>query len=192
MADRRQFLRGVGVVVTAGLTGCSVLDGDEGRVEDGGPERGDERPDAEEASATDRERAYERAIHERVNEVRGTHGREPLSFNEGLAAVARAHSVDMARRGYFDHVSPDGTDPADRLAEFFPTYCRNIGENIADVGLVDADPSAVGERVVSAWMDSAGHRENVLRERFDEEGVGVTTREGRVLATQNLCGTTEG
>lgn len=138
----------------------------------------------------DRVRAYERAIHGRVNEVRANRDRGRLEFNDAIADVARAHSEDMAQRDYFAHESPEGDGPADRLAAFFPEHCRRIGENLANVGTrPDDDAAAVAERVVSGWLDSEPHRENLLAAAFDEEGIGVAMDEGRVLATQNLCAT---
>lgn len=134
-------------------------------------------------------RAYEMAIHERVNEVRREHDVAPLSFDEEIAAVARAYSRDMAERDYFSHESPEGEGPGDRMEAFLPEHCRRIGENLAKVGRRPGDDrEAVVERVVSGWMNSPGHRRNVLRESFDEQGIGVaTTEDDHVLVTQNFC-----
>lgn len=187
--SRRRFLRGAGLLTVGGaIPGCvDVPDGapgSGGATDPGGATDG-EPPD-------EQVQAYELAIHGRVNEARRMHDLDPLAFDEDVAAVARAHSADMAERGYFSHESPEGEGPDDRLDEFFPWSCRGIGENIAKVGLGPDDaPETVAERVVSGWMDSPGHRENVLREAFDEQGIGVAITDGDyVLATQNFCSTT--
>lgn len=161
---------------------------------------GDDTPDAADTSdaadtpVDEQVLAHERAIHDRVNEVRGQHDLGRLEYDETIATIAREHSADMAERDYFAHESPGGEGPDDRLADVFPEHCREIGENIATVGRrSDDDPDAVAQRIVSGWMDSPGHRENLLREAFDEEGIGVAfADDGRVLATQNYCSTWNG
>lgn len=194
MVSRRRFLRGTTALAVVGvIPGCSDQNGAsdiDGNATDGTP-TADNSPEADDASVGEQVSAYERAIHERINEIRRRNDLGTLEFNEEIAAVARQHSADMAERDYFAHESPGGEGPADRLSEFFPEHCRQIGENIANVGLrPDDDPEAVAERIVSGWMDSPGHRENILREGFDEEGIGVViTDDDRVLATQNFCAT---
>ena len=215
---RREFVTGT-LAVVAAIGGCLEFetpepDVDPGDAEDSpeSPEREDDpdersdeagdgdRPedgdgegngDGEGDAPNEQVRAYERAIHEQVNEIREERELDALGFDEGLASVAREHSVDMAERDYFSHESPEGERPHDRLDEFFPGYCRGIGENIASVGLLPGDDAgAVADRVVAGWMASEGHRENLLREEFDEQGIGVAVAEDdRVLVTQNLCGT---
>lgn len=212
--SRRQFLRGSTIVAVVGsLGGClddptAIPDPGDELVDDGRdgepPQRADDGDDPgtdeddpgidgddPETDVDERVTAHEQAIHEQVNETRQDHDRERLAYNDDIAAVARGHSADMAEREYFAHESPEGEGPHDRMADFFPGRCRMVGENIAKVGLrPDDDPAAVGERVVSGWMRSPGHRENLLRETFHEEGIGVTiTDDDRVLATQKFCGT---
>ena len=203
---RREFVTGT-LAVVAAIGGCLEFetpepDVDPGDAEDSpdtdAPERADDPDegtgrdgDGEGDAPNEQIRAYERAIHEQVNEIREERELDALGFDEGLASVAREHSVDMAERDYFSHESPEGERPHDRLDEFFPGYCRGIGENIASVSLLPGDDAgAVADRVVAGWMASEGHRENLLREEFDEQGIGVAVAEDdRVLVTQNLCGT---
>jgi uncharacterized protein YkwD len=108
--------------------------------------------------------AYENEVVRLTNAERADEGCGPLRVDDRLRTAARRHSKDMAERGYFDHNSPDGTTPWDRMRA--AGYDAPGGENIA-MGY----PTA--ESVVDAWMDSRGHRENILNCRFEAIGVGV-------------------
>ena len=99
-----------------------------------------------------------------TNAERQKAGCPPLSNNRTLRRVATAHSEDMAERDFFSHTNPDGQDPGDRAAA--AGYDGYAGENIA-MGY----PSA--EAVVEGWMDSSGHRANILNCSSTEIGVGV-------------------
>ena len=110
-----------------------------------------------------------------VNEERSAAGCAPLRADEGLAAVARAHSADMRDRGYFSHVDPAGQDPFDRAAAAGVDYAR--AENIA-YGQPDA------AAVMAAWMDSSGHRRNVLDCSLGSLGVGIAEGAGGPWWTQ--------
>ncbi|TFV65843.1 UNVERIFIED_ORG: CAP domain-containing protein [Bacillus sp. AZ43] len=109
-----------------------------------------------------------------VNAERATAGCAPVSADEGLAGVARAHSADMRDRGFFDHVNPDGLDPFDR-ADRSGVSAR--AENIA-WGQRDA------AEVMDAWMNSAGHRANILDCGLTRLGVGVVEGSGGPWWTQ--------
>lgn len=141
----------------------------------------------------------ERLVHEEVNERRTDRGLEALTWNPTAASVSRAHSKDMADREYFSHTNPDGQGPFDRYQEV-TSGCRAYGENIAlswagrpvetdggDVETYESDEE-LAVALVDQWMNSSGHRENMLRERWESGGVGVyITEEGKVLATHNFC-----
>jgi len=141
----------------------------------------------------------ERLVHEKVNERRTERGLDPLEWNPTAASVSRAHSEDMADRDYFSHTNPDGQGPFDRYREV-ASGCRAYGENIAlswagrpvetDSGAVETYESdeELATALVGQWMNSTGHRENMLRERWESGGVGVyITDDGKVLATHNFC-----
>lgn len=100
-----------------------------------------------------------------VNIERQSAGLEPLTWDDDAAEVAYSHSVDMDDRGYFDHTNPDGQEPWDRLSAAGVRW-STAGENIAR-----GQPTP--EAVVAAWMDSPGHRENILRSSFRKLGIGV-------------------
>lgn len=93
----------------------------------------------------------------------------------------------MAVRGYFAHQSPEGETAGDRYRTHDHSD-RSYGENIALRQLgATVSVSELAESIVDGWMDSEGHRENILRDRFEAEGIGVyTTNDGTVYATQNF------
>jgi uncharacterized protein YkwD len=102
-----------------------------------------------------------------TNTQRRAQGCPPLAVNSTLTSLARAHSRDMAARGFFDHVNPDGRSPSDRMIAAGYRY-RMAAENIA-----------AGQRtpreVVTAWMNSPGHRANILNCSLRQIGVGYAT-----------------
>lgn len=134
-------------------------------------------------------------IHERVNAERSRAGVAPLAWNDDLALVAQAHSADMAERGYYDHVSPDGKDHRDRYADaglncfvrFDNGAIDNGSENLVS-GPAAGSENQEAELAVSSWMGStAGHRENMLRSQWASEGIGVAVGNGMIYVTQNFC-----
>ncbi|MFD1149369.1 CAP domain-containing protein [Saccharothrix hoggarensis] len=102
-----------------------------------------------------------------VNEARDLAGCGPLKVDDRVVAAARAHSADMAERDYFSHTTPEGVGFAQRMRE--AGYPSPGGENIAK-GQRSAD------QVMRAWMNSDGHRRNILNCGFTTIGVGLDTR----------------
>ncbi|WP_344883656.1 CAP domain-containing protein [Allokutzneria multivorans] len=102
-----------------------------------------------------------------VNQARAEAGCSALRIDERLANAAQRHSSDMAERNYFSHTSPDGASFDDRARA--AGYPRPGGENIAK-----GQRSA--EQVMESWMQSSGHRANILNCRFTALGVGLDTR----------------
>jgi uncharacterized protein YkwD len=109
------------------------------------------------------------AVFDRVNEERGDRGLPPYGYDAALARAALGHARDMMEQDYFDHTSLDGRTFGDRAEDAgysgFPS-----GENIA---LGQRSPA----EVMQSWMDSQGHRENILSPRSNEIGVGVVDRD---------------
>ncbi|WP_255170474.1 CAP domain-containing protein [Natrononativus amylolyticus] len=165
-------------------------DGDDGADDDSG-DGADEDSDEDAGDADDEDdqrshaTAVEHAIHDEINEVRADHGLEALAFDDDLADVARAHSEDMADRDYFSHTTPEGETVGDRYAAA-GISCQAWGENILYNGHGEESPAVIAERSVAQWMDSDGHRENILSERWDSEGIGVAIDDGELYATQNF------
>jgi uncharacterized YkwD family protein len=99
-----------------------------------------------------------------VNVERAKAGCQPLVANPLLNRTARAHSTDMAVRNFFSHTNPDGKSPFDRMRAA-GYQGRMMGENIA------AGYTTAGS-VMTAWMNSSGHRANIVNCGYKEIGVG--------------------
>jgi stress response protein SCP2 len=99
-----------------------------------------------------------------TNVERARHGLPALTVDARLAAAAQAHSDDMVRRDFFAHASPDGRQVWDRAVAQGYAY-RKVAENIA------AGQRSAAE-VVRGWMDSPGHRANILDGELTQIGVG--------------------
>ncbi|MFV0516898.1 MAG: CAP domain-containing protein [Aminipila sp.] len=110
---------------------------------------------------------YEKQVVNLVNEERAKAGLAPLKLNTKLAGVAGVKAEDMRDSNYFSHTSPNYGSPFDMMKKFGITY-SSAGENIAK-------GQRTPESVMSAWMNSSGHRANILSSNFDEIGVGYTT-----------------
>lgn len=135
------------------------------------------KPTAQPTSAPSSEREMEKEVLSLVNSVRAENGLSALSWAEDVANVARAHSSDMITRGFFSHTNPDGLSPFDRLRNNGISY-RTAAENIA-----------YGQRsaseVMNSWMNSSGHRANILNKNVTEIGVGaVKAQNGTIYWTQ--------
>ncbi|MFG2806758.1 CAP domain-containing protein [Streptomyces massasporeus] len=104
------------------------------------------------------------AVIDLTNRERTRHGLPPLSADPLLTTAAQAHSADMVARAFYAHTAPDGGQPWDRAAAAGSTR-RSIGENIACGQRSPAD-------VVEGWMNSPGHRANILKPGFTHIGVG--------------------
>jgi uncharacterized protein YkwD len=104
-----------------------------------------------------------------ANAERAAAGCPALRWLEGAARAAQAHSDDMARRGYFGHRSPEGVGFSERLAREGVAF-RAGAENLA------LDPGAPRD-VLSGWLRSAPHRQNLLDCRYTHHGLGE--RRGR-------------
>ncbi|MFE9441354.1 CAP domain-containing protein [Streptomyces sp. NPDC006602] len=112
-----------------------------------------------------------------VNEERAKVGCSAVAANSALADLAQSFSEDMAGRGFFDHTNPDGLSPWDRAAKAGITDLG--GENIARG---QADAAAVME----AWMNSPGHKANILNCDFKTLGVGAHLGSGGPWWTQDF------
>jgi uncharacterized protein YkwD len=107
--------------------------------------------------------AQELAILRAVNRARAAHGRRPLGLGPALYRAARSHSVDMARRGYFDH------GPFVQRLRRFGVRAQALGENIAYA----TEPGFSAAVVLQMWMTSPPHRAVLLDPGFRRIGVGV-------------------
>lgn len=112
-----------------------------------------------------------------VNVQRTKAGLQPLTQNWQLSRVARYKSQDMIDKGYFSHTSPTYGSPF-RMMESFGIRYSAAGENIA---MGQQSPS----EVMNAWMNSPGHRNNIMSPSFTQIGVGLAKdKNGRMYWTQ--------
>lgn len=119
----------------------------------------------------------EQAVLDQTNKEREKEKLPPLKANAQLFKAARSHTDNMARTGEFKH-ELDGKTPADRVKDVGYKY-STMGENIAyGTGLSPKD-------AVKLWMESPPHKENLLKEDYQEIGIGIAKNEkGEVYYTQ--------
>ncbi len=111
--------------------------------------------------------AYEQEVIRLVNEIRTQNGLKTLTYDWELSRVARIKSQDMKDNRYFAHNSPVYGTPFQMMTNFGISY-RSAGENIAK-------GYATPQAVVNGWMNSSGHRANILNANFSHIGVGYVT-----------------
>jgi len=110
-----------------------------------------------------------------LNRERTSRGLRKLHLNSRLSGAAEAHTNDMVRARYFAHSSRSGGDVVDRVRSrgyFSNVRGWMVGENLAWGSGTRSTPAAI----VDAWMQSPGHRRNILTARFREIGVGISFR----------------
>ena len=147
----------------------------------------------------------ESAVHQLVNFERQRNFLTALSQDAELAEIARAHSRDMALNDFFEHENPAGQTAADRgnaagyrcLKDFGRFYTEGISENIFQGWYYSSfNPrgrnymtlEALAFQIVDDWMNSPTHRENILTDSYDREGIGIGIgAEESVWVTQNFC-----
>lgn len=152
-------------------------------------------------------------IHTLVNQARTREGRAPLRWSEPLARIGRDHSADMAARDFFAHTNPDGETFDDRFRRH-GFECRNpdlVGEVVGVMGenLYFSPPyrsvrvvrrglrmtqaydwktlEDVARDAVQGWLDSPGHRRNLLNPDHATQGIGVVVSEKGLYVSQELC-----
>jgi uncharacterized protein YkwD len=147
-----------------------------------------EQPKPQPSNNSQKPSEIELGIHNLVNEERTNEGLSTLSFDNGLAEVARKHSQDMIDRQFFDHINPDGFSPFDRMKQAgisFSTAGENIELVYQDYGCGDGSSSAIAQCLFDGWMNSPGHRENMMDRYYHKEGLGVVIdSNGAVYATE--------
>lgn len=149
--------------------------------------------------------SLEQRVLNEVNRTRRSLGRATLRADSALAALARGHSADMLRRDFFAHRNPDGRLAGDRARAAGYAF-RSFGENLFRGHLYDTvnhirrgdvvttdylwyTPDELAELTVAMWMESPGHRTNMLSPNFDFGGVGLAVGpNAEVFITLNLSG----
>jgi uncharacterized protein YkwD len=151
----------------------------------------------------------ERRVHDLINKERKDKKADNLQFDRQLAEIARVHSADMAKRKFFDHKNPDGKD-ANARGKAAGYTCRKVytgyftdglAENIYQGSLYSRiritgnkrsydwySLEEMAREIVEGWMDSPGHRRNVLEKTYEKEGIGIfISADDKVYVTQVFC-----
>jgi uncharacterized protein YkwD len=183
----------VAVVIFAGTigTGFAPLDDPAGDVVEGSQDAVDTVVAGVSDATTSNTTDLRQHLHEEVNNRRTERGLPSLEQSALLHNVALYHSQDMVNNSYFAHTGPNGETVKQRYSSF-DVSCEG-GENIwlsTDVAAAN-DESEMAKTIVDAWMNSPGHRENLLHPRWRTEGFGIATGvvegEESILVTQNFC-----
>jgi uncharacterized protein YkwD len=154
--------------------------------------------------------ALEQRVHDLINQQRTARGLTSLRFDPTLADIARKHSEDMAAQDYFAHVNPAGQDPTARgisagytcRKNYGSYYTYGIAENLFQNYLYSSatfysnretvydwnSAEEIAQTTVGGWMNSSGHRENIVTPTFDREGIGVAIApDDKVYITEDFC-----
>ena len=176
---------------SAGAERTAQVDRPVGQVTSESRENGEARGQME---AANRVSELELKVHAGINAERAKNGSPPLEWEGQLGSVARAHSEDMTRRGYFSHDTPEGLGPSERIDRAGYSCWKGshygVAENIAiETTLGNLDRTAA--EAVRGWMNSPGHRTNLLDTQYDRTGVGASFGTWRgykaVYLTQVFC-----
>jgi len=158
--------------------------------------------------------SLEPQIHALINQQRALNGLDQLSYDINLVSIARYHSQDMAENNYFSHTDLANHDFVYRY-QMFGYACKILiqtfengtslfsegAENLAQNNLYDSityvngvpiynwnTQNQIAASTVSGWMNSTGHRENILTYYWKNEGIGVAiASDGKVYITENFC-----
>lgn len=148
-------------------------------------------------------------IHALVNAQRAENGLPSLAHDEALRALALGHSTDMAANNYFSHTDLFGNDPTARgnatnltcRKDYGSYYTYGIAENIYQNNLYTSvtlesgiysyawsTQEEIAQSTVAGWMDSEGHRKNILSSTYGSEGIGVAiSADDKVYITEDFC-----
>jgi len=141
----------------------------------------------------------EKKTHELVNSERVKAGLKPFAYSAKLSSIARNHSLDMAAKNYTDHVNKDGLNPSDRakksgydiIKKNKNGYRTGVGENIHESRREKeyngkttpylASVDEVAAAAVKGWMNSPGHRKNIINPDYTLAGTGISVAKDRTI-----------
>lgn len=144
----------------------------------------------------------EQLIYQKTNELRQSKRLTKLTWHAQLAQIARAHSLDMGERNFFEHDNPDGDGPTERAqkagistrVDYGSYYTVGIGENISMVPVASNvigcsstySEEGIAECAFDGWVNSPGHYANMIDGQYTNIGVGVAIVRGTAYLTQNF------
>lgn len=149
--------------------------------------------------------SLEQKVHAWTNYYRERNGLSTLTFNSKIASIARDHSNDMAQNNYFSHndlygrnlsyrYEKAGFECAIQQGNYIYQGAENLWRGWTFKYTINGMPSGyyeddeLAKLIVDSWMNSPGHRKNILTDYWISEGIGIAiTKDGKVYATQNFC-----
>lgn len=114
-----------------------------------------------------------------INEERIKNGLKPLKLDPKLSEIAGLKSKDIAEKGYFSHISPTYGSPFEMMSKFGISY-RYAGENLASTWSLT--------RAHQGFMNSPGHRSNILNPKFTKMGIGIVDGGSGIIVTEMFIG----
>jgi uncharacterized protein YkwD len=128
-------------------------------------------------------------VFEMTNQARRARGLAPFLQDAELRSLAQAYSDDMLVRRFFDHTDPDGRSFDERIADHCPHWVYVMGENLwTSMGYPPGAAKKLAKEIVTDWLNSPDHRDNILSPDFTHLGVGISARHHTILATQEFVG----
>lgn len=192
--DKRKFLRSVGGLASGSIAlsvaGC-ISKGEETSKAETPPEIPSFH--ASHSNIVSEIETLERTVHELTNKFREEEGHDFLEYNEDLAKIARNHSRNMAKKGYFAHEDHNNRGPGAR-ADYFGYPNTAISENLFRVGIPEQVDSAdrVAARAIRGWKSSSSHRAGMLTTAHIVEGVGAYITEERSVFITTMFADVDG
>ena len=122
-----------------------------------------------------------------VNQSRKEEGLPALRLDNALTEAAQRHAEDMLKNGYFSHVSPSGKTVRDRYAAAGGSAGKFVAENIAQCSNCRPDREQI-KLLHQGWMNSPGHRANILARGLESFGFGLAANGSRIYAVQTFAG----
>lgn len=143
--------------------------------------------------------SVEQRIHEIVNEERADRGISEVDYDEDIREISRYKSNQMITEDYIAHTSPSGETVVDRFEMFEYNRCVMVGENLAqtyydtnvntnyDGSKIYLTEEELAQGVVNQFIESPDHKENLLNDDWDLQGIGFDIDDNKVYVTQKLC-----
>lgn len=140
-------------------------------------------------------------ISDLINSERQTNGLDPLRLDAALSAIARRHSVEMARGGYFDHTNPEGRDPKARLEAAGYSCGNGLAENILRTNMYSKvkmsgnrksydwiETEDLAKSVVEELMNGRKNRRNSINKKYRVAGIGLgISDDAKLYVTEMFC-----
>jgi len=127
----------------------------------------------------------EELIFQKTNQERAKQNLPALKQENGLIKLAQLHSKNMATYSFFAHTDNLGLSPSDRKAKYYPELFGSIGENISYLEGYSGDEYIASE-IVKGWMNSQGHKANILSTDYTHLGVGLAISGDKIYVTQDF------